>query len=68
MLDYKPEYFNEMVECVKREVKMRERVYPRWIAAGKMKQENADREIATMKKVLEFLKINDPRQGVSIPQ
>jgi len=55
MLNYNAEYFNEMVECVRREVKMRERVYPRWISAGKMTQKKADFEIDTMRHVLEHL-------------
>lgn len=56
MLDYKPEYINEMIECVKREVKMRERVYPRWVSAGKMTQKKADYEIDTMYHVLSFIR------------
>lgn len=45
----------DMVECVKREVKMRERVYPRWVSAGKMTQKKADFELDTMRNVLEHL-------------
>ncbi len=37
--------------CVKREVAMRKRVYPRWIATGKMTKEDADRQTATMEAV-----------------
>ena len=35
-------------DCAEREVRMRRRVYPRWIEAGRMTQEQADREIAVM--------------------
>lgn len=34
----------EMIECVKREVGMRYKVYPKLVANGKMTQEEADKE------------------------
>lgn len=34
--------------CAKRELKMRERVYPRWVAEGRMKAHQAQYEIETM--------------------
>jgi hypothetical protein len=34
---------------------MRERVYPKWVNAGRMKAEAAEREIAAMRAVLETL-------------
>lgn len=37
--------------CAEREVKMRRKVYPRWVADGRMKQEQADREIAIMESI-----------------
>lgn len=40
------------IACVKREIGMRERVYPRWVAAKKMPQKKADDEIAAMRAVL----------------
>ena len=42
----------ELVACVKREVGMRERVYPNWVNKGKMKQTEAEREIGMMQQVL----------------
>lgn len=45
----------QQIECVRREIAMRERVYPNWIAAKKLKQEKADYEIACMKSVLATL-------------
>lgn len=45
----------QMIDCVTREIGMRERVYPRWVADKKMKQEKADHEIAAMKAVLATL-------------
>lgn len=50
----------QQIACVKREIGMRERVYPRWVENKKMSQEKADAEISTMKDVLETL-INTPR-------
>ncbi len=41
--------------CVSREVALRERVYPRWVAAGRMTQAKADAEIAAMKAVEQTL-------------
>lgn len=39
------------IECVRREVNMRRRVYPRWVAAGKMSQAKAAEEIEVMEAV-----------------
>ena len=44
------------IKCVEREIGMRERVYPRWIAGKKMSQSKANDEIAMMRAVLETLK------------
>jgi len=43
------------IACVKREIAMRERVYPRWVDSGKLKQSVADDEINVMKAVLATL-------------
>lgn len=37
--------------CVEREIAMRRRVYPRWVADGRMTQAKADAEIAAMSAV-----------------
>jgi hypothetical protein len=44
----------DQIKCAKREIAMRERVYPRWVGT-KMTQANADLEIARMKAVLATL-------------
>lgn len=44
------------IKCVEREIGMRERVYPRWVASKKMSQQKADAEIAAMNAVLATLK------------
>lgn len=43
------------IQCVQREIVMRERVYPKWVAAGRLRQADADREIAAMRAVLDSL-------------
>ena len=45
----------EQISCVEREIRMREKVYPKWVEQGRMKQDKADREIETMKEVLNTL-------------
>lgn len=47
---------HEQIACVKREIAMRERVYPKWIASGKMQADQAGLEIDRMKAVLETLR------------
>jgi hypothetical protein len=39
------------IACVRREVSMRKRVYPRWVQNAKMTQDEADRQIETMEAV-----------------
>lgn len=45
----------DQIVCVRREIGMRKRVYPRWVENGKMKMDQADREIAVMEAVLKTL-------------
>lgn len=40
------------VECVRREISMRERCYPRWVSEHRMTQRKADEELAAMRAVL----------------
>lgn len=46
---------NVQIICVQREIAMRERVYPRWVEAGKMTQKKADAELETMRAVKDTL-------------
>lgn len=46
----------DQIACIEREITMRQRVYPRWIEAGRIKQAKADTEIRTMQAVLTTLK------------
>lgn len=43
------------IACVEREIGMRARVYPRWVADHKLTQAKADHEIAAMQAVLRTL-------------
>lgn len=43
------------IACVKREIALRERVYPKWIAAGRLSQKIADNELSAMRAVLATL-------------
>lgn len=45
----------DQIECVERELRMRESVYQRRIDAGKMTQRLADRELGRMRAVLRTL-------------
>ncbi len=46
----------DQIRCVGREIGLRRNVYPKWVASGRMKQQDADREIAAMEAVLATLK------------
>jgi hypothetical protein len=41
----------DKLKCLEREIGMRKSVYPRWVYAGKMTQDQADREIACMEAI-----------------
>lgn len=43
------ETIRKLKECCSREATLRERVYPKWVAVGKMQQEKADEEIRLMR-------------------
>lgn len=45
----------EMIDCGKREVSFRYKVYPRFISAGKMTKEQAEYQQAMMYKVQKYL-------------
>jgi hypothetical protein len=44
-----------MIDSIKREIALRERCYPKWVAAGRMRQAEARRELDTMAAVLRLL-------------
>lgn len=43
------------IACVRREVGMRRRVYPGWVAARRLTQEEADRQLEAMEAALATL-------------
>lgn len=45
----------ELLGCLRRELALRERVYPKWVAKGTMKQEKADKELLLMRQCVEFM-------------
>ena len=45
----------DQIACVERELKMRRRVYPRWVLASKLTQTAADLEMRRMEGVLQSL-------------
>lgn len=50
-----PITLDAQVAEVEREIKLRQRVYPRWIDLGKISQAAADRQIEVMRAVAESL-------------
>lgn len=51
----------EQIRCVEREIAMRKRVYPKFVANGRMELATADTELACMEQVLRTLRslVND---------
>lgn len=49
--------YADQIEAVRRELKLRESVYPRRVSDGKMTQALADRELARMRAVLRTLEL-----------
>lgn len=58
----------ELLKCAERELAMRERVYPRRVAEGKMSPDSADHETECMAQIVELLcekaKAEDPQQDL----
>ena len=46
---------DEQIAAVRREISMRQRVYPRWVEGGRMTQAKADQETRAMQAVLATL-------------
>lgn len=51
---------DDLIACAERELKMRRRVYPKWVAIRRMKQEEADHELAAMSAIIANLKAQRP--------
>ena len=46
---------DDLLACVNREIKMRRRVYPRWVSEKRMTETNAFAEITKMEIIAELL-------------
>lgn len=46
---------NLQIQCVARELKLRQRCYPRWVKQGRLKEAEAQKEIERMQAVLHTL-------------
>lgn len=53
---------DEQIACVERELRMRKRVYPGRIYAGKMSQLQANQEIGAMEAVLRTLRAEQAKE------
>lgn len=47
---------NELVACAERELGKRQKFYPNWVRDGRMKDSDAQSEIAKMEAIVETLK------------
>jgi hypothetical protein len=54
------------IRSVKREVLMRQNVFPRWVALGRMKQADAERELRAMQAVVTTLERLEAEQRPSL--
>ncbi|MCB0568028.1 MAG: hypothetical protein KDD01_26970 [Phaeodactylibacter sp.] len=48
----------DAIKEIRREVQLRERLYPQWIASGKLNKAAAERQLTRMKYALELLEGN----------
>jgi hypothetical protein len=48
----------DKLACVQRELAMRRKLYPRWVAEEKMTQQKSDREIAIMEAIVKDCEAN----------
>ena len=53
---YKDIRHKDMIEELVREIAVRKRVYPRWVASGKLNGVTADRRILILKAILKKLR------------
>jgi hypothetical protein len=46
---------NDLLGCARRELEVRQRVYPKWVAKGTLSEAKAERELALQRTLVEFL-------------
>ena len=63
---------NEQIDEIKRELKQRERVYPRLVAQGKLRQSIAEYQVARMQAALQTVervkRLDDGLKGMAEPR
>lgn len=62
----RPIGLDDQINEIIREIELRERTYPKWIEAGRLRQEHADRRLAVMKAALQTLR--DLKEARIVPQ
>lgn len=62
--DFSDVPLSDQIACIKREIAMRERVYPGWIERGRMKPVQAALEIRRMRAVLKRLLVAERAEGL----
>lgn len=55
MIDVSRDELLELIACIRREIALRQRVYPGLILRGKMTEHFADKEMERMRRVLDLL-------------
>ncbi|MDP4005122.1 hypothetical protein [Methylobacterium sp. NEAU K] len=53
----------DLADCAEREVRQRQRAYPRWVEAGRMTQQHADRQTALMRAIARKLRAEADAEG-----
>jgi hypothetical protein len=46
---------NDLLGCARRELELRQRVYPKWVAKGTLSEAKAEKELALQRSLVEFL-------------
>lgn len=46
---------NPLLACARRELALRQRVYPKWVAKGSMSEKKANEELELQREIVEFL-------------
>lgn len=57
--EFKDVTLSDMIACARREIAQRERVYSRWVEAGRMTAMQAQRETRRMKAILRNLEAQE---------
>jgi hypothetical protein len=58
----------ELIACADREVRLRRRVYPRWVEENRLSEERAEDEIAKMQAILDLLRDAEAKLSAHVKQ